>query len=485
MNVTLLELTQNYFLGSTVRQVSAAFGESEDRVSAALRRVGPLVLGGLLARAQVPGGAAELTAWAQRVHKRGLLSDLSGLLGGLSVTPAAATSPAGSLPNRGAEMMHSLLGAEYLPAIAGVSQQTGLQPTTVSNLGSVTVAAVLGLLGRHLTQHNLDADGLSSYLGSQRGYILDALAALPDGLGRGIADLVTGGPATKVEPITPIPSPNLVATRAAEVATLRTLPVAPIATTATIAQPVVPAEPPQLPVRPVAYPAAPAPAVSRRWPWLLLLALGLAALGYVLLSRRPQLTAGEPGTTPPAATTRLATPATRVAAPTGHYEAATDTYRYDAGTSTTLSLPAGTTLRVGHHSAEAQLWQLLTDSTQVLSNDKTLSGILLDQVYFDAGRATLTAASQAQLANLATLLAAFPRATLKFGGFTDDQGPAEANLLLSADRANAVRNTLLAKGISPARVAAQGYGQTHPVASNASPAGRAQNRRVAVLLTSK
>ncbi|MGI4866572.1 MAG: OmpA/MotB family protein [Janthinobacterium lividum] len=51
--------------------------------------------------------------------------------------------------------------------------------------------------------------------------------------------------------------------------------------------------------------------------------------------------------------------------------------------------------------------------------------------------------------------------------------------------ANAVRNALVAKGIAPTRVAAQGYGQTHLVASNATPAGQAQNRCVAVLLTSK
>jgi len=186
-----------------------------------------------------------------------------------------------------------------------------------------------------------------------------------------------------------------------------------------------------------------------------------------------------------AAPARLPDSAAHAAAPTGHYEAATGTYLYAVGANTTLRLPTGTSLTVGDHSIEAQLWQLLTDSTQSLTASKNVSGIPLDRVYFDSGNATLTAASQAQLANLAVLLTAFPRATLKFGGFTDDQGPAEANLLLSADRANAVRNTLVAQGVAPTRLAAQGYGQTHPVASNATPVGQAQNRRVAVLLTSK
>lgn len=513
MNPSLLELAQNYFLGSTVRQVSTAFGEPEDRLNPALRSVVPLALGGLLARAQAPGGVAELTEWAQQVHKRGLLSDLSGLLSGLGASSTTATPTADSLPNRGADMLQSLLGAAYLPAVAGISQQAGIRAPTVSNLLSVAVAAGLGLLGRHIAQHNLPVDGLRNYLGSQRDDILGALAAIPGGWGQSVAKLITDAPAAKVEAATPIPPPSLaspVATSATEVApridlaaaaistsatTINTpatainTPVAAVSTPVAAAQPVVRAVPPRPTVRTAA--PVPAPAVPRRWPWLVVLALALvlAVLGY--LSRRPQLAASEPVTTS-AATTQVAAPATRVVAPTGyheaatgHYEAATDTYQYDAGASTTLSLPTGTTLTVGSHSAEAQLWQLLTDSTQSLTADKTRSGIVLDQVYFNAGQATLTTASQTQLTNLAALLAAFPRATLKFGGFTDDQGSAEANLLLSADRANTVRSTLVATGVAPTRVAAQGYGQAHPVASNATPAGQAQNRRVAALLIKK
>lgn len=489
MSLNLLELAQNYFLGSTVRQVSTAFGEPEARISAALRSVVPLVLGGLLTRAQEPGGATELTAWAQQVHKRGLLSDLSGLLGGLSAPPTATAPAAGRLPTRGADMMRSLLGADYGPALAGISQQAGVRTTTVSNLFSVAVVAVLGLLGRHGAQHSLDAKGLNSYLGSQRDDILRALAALPGGLGQGVARLATGAPAASVEPAPTVLSPSLasptspVATGATETAT-RSAPVAaPSSTIAAAAQQVFRAVPPQPAVRPMVQAPTPAPVVTPRWPWLLLLALGLAALGYFVLGRRPQVAASEPVATPIAP--GLTVPASRVTAPTGQYEVTSDTYRYAVGADTTLRLPTGPSLTVGSHSAEAQLWQLLTDSTQSLTADKTLSGIPLDQVYFDAGQATLTAASQAQLANLAALLKTFPRATLKFGGFTDNQGAAEANLLLSADRANTVRSTLVAQGITPTRVAAQGYGQTHPVASNDTPAGRAQNRRVAVLLTSK
>ena len=482
MDATLLELAQNYFLGSTVRQLSTAFDEPEERLSAALRSVLPLVLGGLLARVQEPGGATELATWAQQVHQRNLLSDLSSLLTGLRTPPTAAPAT-GSLPARGADMMRTLLGAAYGPALATISQQASVPPTTVSNLFSVAVTAVLGLLGRHRAQLNLDTQSLGSYLGSQRAAILDALATLPAGLRESLAHLVPSAPAANVAPGRAALSPdraNPIPMKLSETGHpgapngAASTPSAPTAAT----QPVSRAAPPQ----PVVRSALPAPVASRRWVWLLL-ALGVAVGGYWGLSRRSPV-ASDPVTTP-VMPTRPAVLASRVPTPTGQYEAATGTYRYEVGAATTLRLPTDTSLTVGSRSTEAQLWQLLTASTQSLTSDKTLSGIILDRVYFDPGQATLTAASRAQLANLAALLAAFPHATLKVGGFTDNQGEAENNLLLSADRANAVRKSLLAQGVAPTRVAAQGYGQTHPVASNTTPVGQAQNRRVAVLLTSR
>jgi OOP family OmpA-OmpF porin len=127
---------------------------------------------------------------------------------------------------------------------------------------------------------------------------------------------------------------------------------------------------------------------------------------------------------------------------------------------------------------------LLTENAQARPDPKQ-AGICLDRVAFETGTAMLTAASQAQLTNLVALLQAYPNARLKVGGFTDNQGRAEANLLLSADRANALRQALLRLGLAPSRVAAQGYGAAHPLASNATRAGRAQNRRVAILLLKK
>ena len=95
------------------------------------------------------------------------------------------------------------------------------------------------------------------------------------------------------------------------------------------------------------------------------------------------------------------------------------------------------------------------------------------------------AKSNEQLVNLSEILAAFPNAKLKIGGYTDNTGDEAANMKLSADRANAVRNALMLMGMDGARLEAEGYGSQHPVADNATDEGRAKNRRIAVRVTAK
>jgi OOP family OmpA-OmpF porin len=475
MNTTLLELAQNYFIGNTVHQVSTAFGESESGTSAALRNVVPLVLGGLLARAQQPGGAAELLSLAQQVQRRGLLGDLSVLLRGLSAPPAAATPTAGSLPSRGADMMRSLLGNAYAPAVAGISQQAGVGEATVGNLLSTAVAVVLGLLGREAAQNNLDANGLREYLSSQRSSVLGALGKLPNGLGSTVAALVMDA-APAGAPVVSTPTPTLAPTPPP--------PPAPTAASAVNSASVRAARPePAGPVASqVARPVVPVATSSRRWLWLLvLLVVGLGVLAYVLR-----------GGPHPAAATRAATSTVFAettsadsAAPTTYYDAASGNYIYDTGTSTTVKLLDGTPLKVGSTSLEAKLANFLNDNSQAISADKTQGWLVLDRVYFEPGKATLTADSQVQFENLAAILKAYPRAVIQLASFTDDQGAAPANLLLSADRANAARKLLLKAGLEPGRVAARGYGQEHPISSNSTDEGRAQNRRLAIRVVQK
>jgi outer membrane protein OmpA-like peptidoglycan-associated protein len=67
---------------------------------------------------------------------------------------------------------------------------------------------------------------------------------------------------------------------------------------------------------------------------------------------------------------------------------------------------------------------------------------------------------------------------IELGAHTDNIGGYSTNLALSNDRARSVREYILSKGIEPNRVVSKGYGEVKPIASNKTPAGRQQNRRV-------
>ena len=108
-----------------------------------------------------------------------------------------------------------------------------------------------------------------------------------------------------------------------------------------------------------------------------------------------------------------------------------------------------------------------------------------DRLLFDTGSATLQPRSREQLRNVAAILVAYPSLKAKIGGYTDDAGDDAANLALSQARAASVRSELIALGVPGERLQAEGYGEQHPVASNATDEGRARNRRIALLVVER
>jgi outer membrane protein OmpA-like peptidoglycan-associated protein len=87
-----------------------------------------------------------------------------------------------------------------------------------------------------------------------------------------------------------------------------------------------------------------------------------------------------------------------------------------------------------------------------------------------------------RLTEIGRALAKVPDRHILIEGHTDSDGAASYNLELSRLRAESVRSVLVAGGVGPDRVETHGYGKTRPVASNASAAGKAQNRRVEIVL---
>ena len=147
----------------------------------------------------------------------------------------------------------------------------------------------------------------------------------------------------------------------------------------------------------------------------------------------------------------------------------------------TTELPSGVNLRFSPNGTEARLLALIR-SSQPVTRARWFE---FDRLQFETDSAVLKSGSTEQLSNIAAILKAYPAATVKIGGYTDNTGDAAANVRLSQMRAEAVRDQLQGMGIDPSRLAAEGYGGQHPVADNNTAEGRAQNRRVAIRVTAR
>ncbi|RKZ25516.1 hypothetical protein DRQ20_04995, partial [bacterium] len=104
--------------------------------------------------------------------------------------------------------------------------------------------------------------------------------------------------------------------------------------------------------------------------------------------------------------------------------------------------------------------------------------IVLQGINFDPGKAVIKPMYYPILDRVAEVLKENPNVKVEIQGHTDSVGPEDYNLRLSQARAEAVRQYLISKGISPDRLIAKGYGEMMPIADNRTREGRAKNRRI-------
>lgn len=111
--------------------------------------------------------------------------------------------------------------------------------------------------------------------------------------------------------------------------------------------------------------------------------------------------------------------------------------------------------------------------------------IALRNIFFDFDKATIRSESANELNRLITLLTENPTLKIELGSHTDSKGSDDYNQKLSQARSQSVVTYLIEKGIATARLVAKGYGETIPVASNDTEAGRQENRRTEFKILSK
>ena len=121
----------------------------------------------------------------------------------------------------------------------------------------------------------------------------------------------------------------------------------------------------------------------------------------------------------------------------------------------------------------------------MLATSESARGLIVNMsdVLFDTGKFSLKPGTQISLAKVAGILEAYPGLKVQVEGYTDIVGSDELNQKLSENRANAVMNFLVSQGVQQSNITAQGFGKADPVADNGTAAGRAQNRRVNMVVS--
>jgi outer membrane protein OmpA-like peptidoglycan-associated protein len=129
--------------------------------------------------------------------------------------------------------------------------------------------------------------------------------------------------------------------------------------------------------------------------------------------------------------------------------------------------------------------QLLLQFNTILETRDTARGLIVNMsdVLFDTAKHTLRPAAREKLAKVAGIISGHPGLRLAVEGYTDSVGGDDYNQKLSEDRGTAVRDYLTKEGVAGTSVTSQGFGKAQPVASNATAAGRQQNRRVELVVS--
>jgi len=135
--------------------------------------------------------------------------------------------------------------------------------------------------------------------------------------------------------------------------------------------------------------------------------------------------------------------------------------------------------------ANAVREKLREQLNSVLATSETARGLIVNMsdVLFDTGKYTLKPTTQISLAKVAGILEAYPGLKVQVEGYTDSVGTDDLNQKLSDNRAAAVKDFLVSQGVQPGNITSQGFGKNDPVADNTSASGRAQNRRVNMVVS--
>lgn len=410
--------------------IAQRLGESNATVSRGLQASVASVLGGLATRTTDVRTAHRLfDLITSRENSTNVATDVTKLVD--SASPSTTSS-------LGASLLSTLFAGRVGSVGELIARAAGFKnPSSGASLLGMAAPLVLGFLGKRVRDTGMNLGGLTTMLAGERDSVLAAAPA-------GLATLLDTGPPARASYKEPVGGTS---------------------------------EREHSP----AYPVAATPTQSNRWLWPL---LGVAALLLIWLAvsrgRRPTVAALD--TAVSAGNVAFDTAASRTSAALATAGGTMSNAASELGAFGKKLLPGGGELNIPEHGIESNLITFIEDKSRPV-NDTTWFDF--DRLNFATGSATILPESEEQLNNIASVLTAYPNVNVKIGGYTDNTGDASSNRRLSQQRADAVMQTLIGKGIDARRMKAEGYGSQHTVGDNAIDEGRAKNRRIAMRVTKK
>jgi outer membrane protein OmpA-like peptidoglycan-associated protein len=145
---------------------------------------------------------------------------------------------------------------------------------------------------------------------------------------------------------------------------------------------------------------------------------------------------------------------------------------------------AGGTMGRYMDNQEAAMRQQLAgvEAANIQRNADVLAVTFKADMLFDFDSSTLKAGAYDEISRVAQVLVQYPQTNITIAGHTDSKGTEAYNQQLSERRAQVVKNALAGQGVNPGRLSAVGYGESRPIASNNTEAGRQLNRRVEITI---
>ena len=533
MTATILDAIQDIATPAMIKAATSALGVSDGLATSGLAAASTSVLGGLIQKSGDAGLMAKIASLvAATTPDPNMFANMASMLGG--------GVPASPIQTLGNKLLGLIFGDKTAAMMAAVATATGISPKASSGLTTLAAPMVLAALRNKLGAAPTAAS-LTGLLATDKGVIAGAMppalrtlyglanlapaaAAAVAAAAPSVAATIAPVAAAAVAPKPAAPTAHSASGHASTTVKTAAAPAvhpAPAAPVAAAAKPAPVAAPAvhaasavrAAPVAPTVAATAPAARVAHAHPpaahhevesganmgaklaLFVPLALLTALIWYwaygsspapVVPAPKPVAAAAPAAPAPapaPVAVAPAPKPAPVAAAPAPAAPVSTQLVPVPAANGLVkYTLPGGGSIEVAKDGLESKMLTFFNNKDAAVDNKLWFD---FDRLSFVTASSDLTPESKAQVGSAVAILKAYPAVSVKVGGYTDNQGNPDANLKLSDERANRVMQEMVAGGVAADRIEAKGYGDQHPIGDNASPEGRAKNRRTSLSIRTK